>query len=88
MIGEGLFQAIGKPIPATILSLSRQVLLFLPALYLFPLLWEHLGSAPIEGVFWSFPASDLLSAAMATIFILWQFRKLKSGVDENSLIAQ
>jgi putative MATE family efflux protein len=88
MLGGQLFQSIGKPIPATVLSLSRQVLFFIPCLYGFPHIWQNLGYAPVEGVFWSFPASDVLSMIMSIIFILWEFRRLDSGKDDNSLIAQ
>lgn len=44
MIGAGavtgiFFQAIGRPIPAALLSLSRQILFLIPAMLLFGYLW-------------------------------------------------
>lgn len=46
------FQAIGKPIQSAIISLTRQVLYFIPVTFLLPL---ALG---VEGVLWSAPVAD------------------------------
>ena len=54
-----LFQSMGRPVVASILSLSRQVLLFIPCLILLPLAWG------LDGVFLAGPASDVLSFLLA-----------------------
>ncbi|MDR0908134.1 MAG: MATE family efflux transporter [Spirochaetaceae bacterium] len=77
MMGGQFFQSIGKPLQGTILSLSRQILFFIPCIYLLPLLWGRLGFTPVEGVFWTFPISDALSAVLSFSFVSWEFRKWK-----------
>jgi Na+-driven multidrug efflux pump len=85
MLGGQFFQSIGKPVQAAIVSLSRQVLFFIPCLYGFPIIWESLGFRAVEGVFWSFPAADLLSAILAYIFVRWDCGKLSRG-EVNKLV--
>lgn len=67
------FQAIGKPVPAMALSLSRQIVFLIPAMFL-------LGAAfGIDGLLWSGPVSDTLSGvvSIATVAVYWKkiFRK-------------
>jgi len=56
-----LFQALGKPIPATIISLGRQLLFFLPLLYLLNFLFGF------EGFIWAQTAADMLTAVVAVV---------------------
>ena len=77
IMGGQLFQAIGKPIQGTILSLSRQILFFVPALLFLPVLFEMIGLRQIYGVYWAFPVSDILSAALSGIFVYWEFKNLR-----------
>jgi Na+-driven multidrug efflux pump len=70
IVGSALFQALGKSGPALFLSLSRQVLIFLPLLVLFPRLWG------LTGVWLSFPAADILSALVTLVFFRGQMKEL------------
>ena len=54
IIGSMYFFTTGKIVPALILSLSRQVLILIPLVLLFPLMW---GAA---GIWMAFPAADVL----------------------------
>jgi putative MATE family efflux protein len=74
MMGGQFFQAIGKPIQASVLSLSRQILFFIPSLLFLPLLFEAIGLRPIYGVYCTFPLSDFCSAIISGIFVYRQFR--------------
>jgi Na+-driven multidrug efflux pump len=74
MMGGQLFQAIGKPVQATVLSLSRQILFFIPAILFLPVLFEAGGLRPLYGVYWAFPLSDFCSAIISGIFVYRQFR--------------
>ena len=65
------FQCIGKVKVSIFLSLSRQLILLIPMAYLFPL-W--LG---LDGVWYSFAASDFGSFAMTIPMLLWYMRKFK-----------
>lgn len=64
MISSSYFQAVGKPNQATLLGLSRQVLIFIPLLLILPHYWG------LEGVWWSAPFSDL-GAFILTGLWLW-----------------
>ncbi|NQS76727.1 MAG: MATE family efflux transporter [Peptococcaceae bacterium] len=65
IICSNYFQAVGKPVQSTILSLSRQVLLFIPMLLILPRFWG------IDGVWRSAPIADGLSVMLtAAIFYL------------------
>ena len=82
MIGTNFFQCLGMVKKSIILSLSRQLLFLLPLLYTLPL-W--MGS---NGVWMSFPISDLLSAALTAILLRKLFKKfntLKDG-DESAIL--
>jgi putative MATE family efflux protein len=81
MIGTNFFQCLGMVKKSIILSLSRQLLFLLPLLYILPL-W--MGA---NGVWMSFPISDLLSAALTAIFLRRLFRKFNTLKDgEESVI--
>ena len=71
IIGAGIFQALGKAAPAMFLSLSGEVILFLPLVLFLPRFWG------LMGVWLSFPLSDILSAFVTGAFFLWQMRELR-----------
>lgn len=62
------FQAIGKALPATIITLSRQVLFLIPAILVFPLFWG------LTGVWMSWPFSDMMDLIVCCIFIIFEIR--------------
>jgi len=65
IVCSNYFQAVGKPVQSTILSLSRQVLLFIPLLLILPHFWG------INGVWRTAPMADGLSVMLtATLFYL------------------
>ena len=81
MIGTNFFQCLGMVKKSIILSLSRQLLFLLPLLYTLPL-W--MGA---NGVWMSFPISDVLSALLTAIFLRRLFRKFNTLKDgEESVI--
>ena len=94
MIGTNFFQSLGMVKKSIILSLSRQILFLLPALYLLPIWIENSGKEgwePSMGVWLSFPISDLLSALLTAILLFRLFRKfnrLKDGDSSAELGAQ
>lgn len=82
MVGTNLFQCIGMINKSIFLSLARQLLFLIPALYILPLWLEG------DGVWWSFPVSDFLSG-LTTLFFLVKlfskFKKLNDGDDPSIL---
>jgi putative MATE family efflux protein len=79
IMGGQFFQAIGKPVQGTVLSLSRQILLLIPCIFVLPLLWKALGGKPLEGVLFSIPVSDTLSSILSFALINFEFRKWKNN---------
>ncbi|MFO7929571.1 MAG: MATE family efflux transporter [Candidatus Humimicrobiaceae bacterium] len=67
IIGGGLFQAIGKPVPALVITVSRQLLFLIPALIGLPVL---LG---LTGVWIAIPVADFLSIIVTA---LWLYREI------------
>ncbi len=70
MISSSYFQAVGKSNQATLLGLSRQVLIFIPLLLILPHYWG------LEGVWWSAPFSDLGAFILTGAWLWHEFRHL------------
>ena len=82
MIGTNFFQSLGMVKKSVILSLSRQILFLLPLLYALPLWYGA------NGVWLSFPISDVLSALLTAILLrrlFIKFNKLQDG-EESSIL--
>ena len=65
------FQAIGKPAFSAILSLSRQVLFLIPAMFILP---TFMG---VEGVLWAGPVADGMAFILAITLLTINLRKMK-----------
>ena len=77
LMGGQFFQAIGKPVQATIVSLSRQILFLIPALLFLPVLFEYAGIRPIYGVYWAFPLADFCASVVSAVFVYREFKAWK-----------
>jgi Na+-driven multidrug efflux pump len=71
IISSNFFQAIGKPLQGTILSLSRQILLFIPLLLILPRIFG------IIGVFSAMPAADIGSTILSAVIIFREMKRIK-----------
>ena len=71
VIAANYFQAVGKPIHAAFLGLSRQVLVLIPTLLILP---RFLG---INGVLAAAPVSDLIAAILTGIWLLREMNNLE-----------
>lgn len=76
IVGANYFQAVGKPKHAALLSLSRQVLILIPAILILPRFWG------LNGIFYAGPLSDLLSTFITGFFVI---RELKKNAARESL---
>lgn len=70
LIGAAYFQAIGKAIPALLLTLTRQGFFFIPLIFILPKFYGEIG------VWIAFPISDVL-ATIVTAYFLHREVKLK-----------
>ena len=70
IVTTNFFQAIGKVGKSIFLGLSRQVLFLIPLLLTLPRVYG------LDGVWMSFPFSDLVATIVAAALIIYQFRRL------------
>lgn len=63
LIGAAYFQAVGKVIPALLLTLARQGFFFIPLILILPKYYGEIG------VWMSFPISDLLATLVTAYFL-------------------
>jgi len=64
-------QAVGKPLKSAILSLARQIILFVPAAVLLP---KFLG---VVGVLWTGPVADGLAFLLSVGLLIYERKQLK-----------
>ena len=72
LIGAAYFQAIGKALPALLLTLSRQGIFFIPLLFILPRFYG------VNGVWMAFPIADVLSTIVTAFFLKREVSKLKT----------
>lgn len=70
IVGANYFQAVGKPRQAIFLNLSRQVLLFIPALLILPRYYH------IRGIWLTGPVSDLGAFLITALWVSMEVRYL------------
>ena len=68
LIGAAYFQAVGKAVPALLLTLSRQGFFFIPLVLILP---QYLGEL---GVWISFPIADVLATMVTGFFLRKEIR--------------
>ena len=73
VIASGMFQALGKAVPALFLSLLRQIIILIPLILVIP---RFLG---INGIWISFPLADLIAFAISLVFYLRELKIFRSG---------
>ena len=68
LIGAAYFQAVGKAIPALLLTLTRQGFFFIPLILILPLYFGELG------VWISFPVADVLATVVTGYYLRKEIR--------------
>jgi len=77
--------AIGKPAKGAFISLTRQIIFWLPLLIVMPILFMHFGKPGIDGMMYSTPVADALAAVVSVIMIIGIFKKELNTNTENVL---
>jgi Na+-driven multidrug efflux pump len=80
------FQSSGQPLKSMFLSMTRQVLYLIPLIYLLPLVITHIFPtlSPLDGVYFAYPVSDVLSIATCTVLTMIEFRRLNRRIKEQA----
>ena len=68
MLSSNLFASIGKSVKGALLSLTRQVIFFIPILFILPIFYG------IDGILWVGPTADALAFFTAIICVIHEFR--------------
>jgi putative MATE family efflux protein len=79
VVSSNYFQATGKPKHAMLLSLSRQVLILIPALLILPKLFE------LTGVWVAAPVSDLVASIITGILLAKSLKNLNTETKLNNI---
>lgn len=80
-VSSNYFLSAGRPKTSSLLSMSRQVFLFIPILLFLPMLLPT--NLKIFGVIWASPIADLLSALIAAVFVLTELKRLNRLIHEE-----
>ena len=78
IVSSSYFQAVGKPRHALVLSLSRQVLILIPAVLVLP---HFFG---LDGVWAAFPTADFTSSLITGAWLFLELRHLHRRHQENA----
>lgn len=79
VIGASMFQALGKAGPAMLLNMSRQLLFLVPLILILPLFFQ------LSGIWYAYPASDLLATLLTFFWVLREIRLLDNHQPANEL---
>lgn len=80
LIGSAYFQAIGKAVPALLLTISRQGFAFIPLILILPNYFGELG------VWISFPLADLLSTIVTGYFLRREVKTTLIEEDDSTKV--
>jgi len=70
-----LFQAIGKPVQALILSMARQIIFLIPLIFILPRFFK------LNGVWYSFPLADFLTMMLTVVLFIREVRTMKEKIE-------
>lgn len=73
IVSTAFFQSIGYAPKSIFLSLTRQLIFLVPAIFILP----HLYADPLEGLWHAAPVADALASVLAITLLVLQIRKFK-----------
>jgi len=81
IVGAAMFQSLGKAVPTLVLSLLRQVLIFIPLIIILPRIFG-LG---LMGIWISYPIADVLSVILTVLYLKNNLIKMNLWFDEGNI---
>jgi Na+-driven multidrug efflux pump len=72
IVGGGIYQSLGKPKEAIIISLSNDILFLIPVSMIFSQMWGLIG------IWVAFPVTDIMSSTL-TVWLLRREESLRKG---------
>lgn len=76
------FQAVGEPLRAAIVSLLRDIVIFVPLVIILPMVTDN-----INGVLWAAPIADVVGIIVATAMVTVYLRNLKGEKASTATVA-
>jgi Na+-driven multidrug efflux pump len=73
MVGQTVFQSLGKAAATFLVTTSRQIIFLLPLIFVLPNFWG------LDGIWYSFPIADGLSFLLVVGLLSFTIRDLKRG---------
>ena len=70
IVTTNFFQSLGEAKKSIFMSLSRQVICLLPFLFILPPMMK------LDGVWYSFPLSDIIAASIGVVLLTFEMRKI------------
>ena len=81
IILSSVYQAMGYPVRAFLVAMSRQFILFIPLVFLFTYIWG------VKGIWYTFMISDLIAGMLSYIVFKYEMKDLKKKIPANIIIA-
>ena len=78
-ISSTFFTSIGKSIKGVFLSLTRQIIFFIPVLLILPLFFG------LDGILYTGPIADLLAAVIAIFMVAHEFKLMNMSEQQNTV---
>ncbi len=81
-LNKGAFiflQAMGKPVASTVITMAREIVFGVALPILMPILWG------LDGILFSFPTADILTAIIAAVVIAYTYRELGKPSEKETL---
>ncbi len=69
LVGSAYFQAIGKAVPALLLTLTKQGFFLIPLILILPPIFN------LDGIWYSFPVADVMAAGITYLYLRREIRK-------------
>ncbi len=80
LVGATYYQAIGKGIPALLLTLTKQGFFLIPILFIMPYFYN------LEGIWYSFPMADVLAAVVCYYFLMRGLNRLEVAKPKEEVL--
>jgi putative MATE family efflux protein len=78
MVGQTIFQSIGKALQTFILASVRPVVFLIPLVFLLSHYWQ------LDGVFLAYPVSDILTLLLTFILVVPVYRQFRRAIAEKA----
>lgn len=78
IVSTAFFQSIGYAKKSIFLSLTRQLIFLVPAIFILPRLYN----APLEGLWHAAPTADALASLLAIVLLIKEVRKFKKRINK------